>query len=358
MYPISYNSFKNFPKNSNLPDHELKRKYFLLSSQGRLISECANYPLFPDFVDCDLVSISKYQSLYDGTSIQISGSIDLLDQEGRYMKILETTDGGGLGPLPKYSGNNSSAIILYDLLGIHGAGWYIDFFGTILYYSLESVVAPWLVTTWTIDQGAGPVPVIIQGPAAISNGTRILITETLDPTQYEWDSHGGEIAIKTPSGWDYESHPLGTVVRDQRYLLGGSLYTSYQVSQAYYRLTSNPTNTVHAIYWFQVINQLDPGPPSISTLNIGDTQGTTTLYFSSCREMRVQYTEDPDGNSSEVEWIDTNTFYLESQWTPLSQFGYQIGLLVDFPVSAQWIRIKYTVKGVLQGYSAPGSPTA
>lgn len=358
MYPISYNSFKNFPKNSNLPDYEIKRKYFLLSSQGRLLSECANYPLFPNFIDCDIVEISTYKSFYDGTSIQIANSTDLNPyNEGRYM-LVGTTDGGGLGQLPSYGGNGSSITISYDLLGIYGAGWYINYFSTVQYYSLENVTTPGLVTAWITDQGLGPDPIVTSGPAAVSNGTRILISRTSDPQQYEWDTHGGEIAIKTSIGWDYETHPLGTVVRDERYLIGGSLYETYLEHRGYYRLTSNPSNTTHAIYWFQNVGQLDPGPPNLTSMSVEDTQETTVTFFSSCRETRLQYTNDVDGNTSDVEWFDTEYFYLESQWAPLNAFGYQIGLLVDFPVSAQWIRIKYTVKGVLQGYSAPGSPTA
>ena len=236
MYPISYNSFKNFPKNSNLPEHELKRKYFLLSSQGKLVSECSNYPLFPDFIDCDYVEISRYKSFYDGTSIQISNSTDLnVYDEGLYM-LVGTTDGGGLGQLPSYGGNLSSTTISYDLLGIYGAGWYINYFSTVQYYSLESATSPDLVTTWTTDKGSGPRPDVIQGPSAVSNGTRILISRTLDPQQYDWDAHGGEIAIKTSIGWNYETQPLGTIVRDRRYLIGGSSYETHLEYLGYYRL--------------------------------------------------------------------------------------------------------------------------
>lgn len=359
MYPISYNSFKKFPKYSNLPEYEIKRKYFLLSTQGRL-SECQ---LFPNFVDCDYVDISTYKSFYDGTSIEISGSVDLTAYDVRYM-LIGTTDGGGLGSLPSYGGNSSSITITYDLLGIYGAGWYIYYFSAVQYYSLESVTSPELVTTWTTDQGIGPDPIITLGPTAVPNGTRILISRTSDPQQYEWDTHGGEIAIKTSLGWDYENHPLGTIIRDSRYLIGGSLYEYHLEYKGYYRLTSNLSNTIHAIYWLQGIDQLDPGPPSFGFLSLGDTQQTTITFFSSCREVRLQYSSDINANNSDSAiWIDTEYMYLESQWATLNQFGYQGSeLIVDFPTSgpdaAHWIRMKYTVKGVLQGYSSPGPPTA
>jgi hypothetical protein len=176
--------------------------------------------------------------------------------------------------------------------------------------------------------------------------------------------NGAEIAIKTSLGWDYEIHPLGTVIRDRRYLIGGSLYEFHLEWKGYHRLTSNPSGTIHSQYWFQGIGQLDPGPPNFGYLSLEDTQQTTVTFFSSCREVRLQYSSDVNANTSDSAiWTDTEYMYLESQWSALNQFGYQSAeLLVDFPISgpqaAQWIRMKYTVKGVLQGYSAPGPPTA